>query len=238
MAIIENLKERVKVDDFAEPGAFKRWMTGAIVAAALFCVAGLLLIFTLDGCRDGGSAPAGDTEAATNAVAVVGAPDLFTPVRPAPASFPPDSNLPPGKEAKTSGAIDLKSFDPVRDLVRFDDPRVWFESDHDTDDTEDDHQVYWAAEIPLKRLVNLVEKNGGKLQVQEAYRPASPERKIHLENSLHREGRAIDLTSENMSLSELAKLAWQAGFDYVLYEVPARGGPHLHCSVKRQPRKK
>jgi hypothetical protein len=36
-----------------------------------------------------------------------------------------------------------------------------------------------------------------------------------------------------MSLGDLAKLCWQAGFDYVLYEVPANGGRHLHCSVKR-----
>jgi hypothetical protein len=143
--------------------------------------------------------------------------------------------MPSGKESKNSGPIDLKTFDPKRDLVRFDDPRVWFESDNDKDDTENDHMINRAVEIPLKRLVNLVEKKGGKLKVQEAFRAAGKDKMIHLEKSLHREGRAVDLTSEGLSLSQLAKLAWQAGFDFVLYEVPKRGGQHLHCSMKRLP---
>jgi len=41
MAIIESIKESVKVDDFAEPGAFNKWMTGAIAVAVLFCAASL-----------------------------------------------------------------------------------------------------------------------------------------------------------------------------------------------------
>jgi hypothetical protein len=88
--------------------------------------------------------------------------------------------------------------------------------------------------VPLKRLVNLMEKKRGTLKVHEAYR-AAEKNKIHLVTSLHCEGRALDLTSETMGLTELAKLAWQSGFDFVLYEKPRKSGVHLHCSVKRSP---
>jgi len=241
MPIFESIRRSVKVDDFAEPGAFNKWIKGAVIIAVIFCLVGLFLVFSLEGCRDGVfRGKKGDEVAATNDVSEVKEPriDLFNPVRPAPASFPPDSNMPPGKESKNSGPIDLKRFDPKKELVVFNDPRVWFESDHDTADTENDHLIHIAMEIPLKRLVNLVEKKGGALKVQEAYRPITKDKMIHLEKSLHREGRAVDLTSEKLSLTELAKLCWQAGFDYVLYEVPKRGGQHLHCSVKRVPLKK
>jgi hypothetical protein len=234
MASIEFIKKPDPGDDFSEPGAFKKWMTVAIATAVAFAVAGLLLIIAIEGCRDGlpgkgkGSKGAAEQEESKGPP-----PDLFNPVRAAPASFPPNSNMPTGKEVNTSGAIHLESFDPQKELIRFDDPRVWFESDQDTHDTEDDHLIHRAIEIPLKRLVNLIEKRGGKLKIQEAYREASDKRKIHLETSLHREGRALDLTSEVLGLGDLAKLCWQAGFDFVLYEVPSNGGRHLHCSVKR-----
>jgi hypothetical protein len=221
-------------DDFAAPGAFNKWMKAATAAAVAFCVGGLLLIVSIEGCRDGFPWKGKESETAEGTGKEKGPqPDLFNPVREAPASFPPNSNMPVGKETKTSGAIHLESFDPQKELIRFEDPRVWFESDHDEGDTEDDHQIHRAVEIPLKRLVNLVEKSGGKLKLQEAYRAPSDKRRIHLETSLHREGRALDLTCEGLSLSDLAKLCWQAGFDFVLYETPAKGGPHIHCSVKR-----
>jgi len=237
MELFKSIKHSVKVDDFAEPGAFNKWMTGAIIFAVLFCIVGLFLVFSVEGCNKDKTAGKDDAEAATNKVAKVDKKvDLFNPVRPAPKSFPPDSNMPLGKESKNSGPIDLKTFDAKKDLVRFKDPRVWFESDHDKNDTEDDHMINRAVEIPLKRLVNLVEKKGGKLKVQEAYRAIDPKKMIHMKKSLHREGRAVDLTSDGLSLSQLAKLAWQAGFDFVLYEVPPRGGQHLHCSMKRLPK--
>lgn len=236
MDLFKSIKHKVKVDDFAEPGAFNKWMTGAILFAVVFCVGGLFLVFSFDGCRKEASGEKGDETQTNKVTNVEKKVDLFNPVRPEPASFPPDSNMPRGKESLHSGPIDLKTFDPKRDLIRFDDPRVWFESDHDKGDTENDHIMNRAVEIPLKRLVNLVEKKGAKLKVQEAYRAASDERMIHMEKSLHREGRAVDLTSEGLSLSQLAKLCWQAGFDFVLYEVPSRGGQHLHCSMKRLPK--
>lgn len=239
MTILGPAKEPAPVDDFAEPGAFNKWMAVAIAVAVAFSAAGLLLIFSLEGCRGHFLWKGKGSTRATEQESPKGpAPDLFNPVRAAPASFPPNSNMPTGKEANTSGAIDLESFDPEKDLIRFDDPRVWFESDHDTDDTEDDHLIHRAVEIPLKRLVNLIEKRGGKLKMQEAYREASDKRRIHLETSLHREGRALDLTSEILSLGDLAKLCWQAGFDFVLYETPSKGGQHVHCSVKRPPAEK
>ena len=88
--------------------------------------------------------------------------------------------------------------------------------------------------MPLRRLVNLLEKKKGTLKVQDAYR-AADKNKIHLASSLHCEGRAVDLTCEKVSLGDLAKLAWQAGFDFVLYEKPKKSGVHLHCSMKRSP---
>ncbi len=236
MEFFKKIIDRIGVDDFAEPGAFNKWMTGAIFVAVFFCAAGLFLIFSIEGCfKRQITEEKAAVESGSNAASEAGdkGVDLFSPVRPAPASFPPDSNMPSGRESLHCGPIDLKTFDPKRDLIRFEDQRVWFESDHDTDDYEDDHMINRAVDIPLKRLVNLMEKRGATLKVQDAYRAISGDRMIHLENSLHREGRAVDLTSDQLSLGDLAKLCWQAGFDFVLYEVPKRGGQHLHCSVKR-----
>ena len=233
MPILNKIPKPETFKDFGEPDAFKIWMKWAIAVAAAVCVAGLLICLSVEGCgkkKDG--APAKQPE---EAVKKAPPPDLHKPVREAPASFPPDSNLPRGKEIYASGPIDLKTFSPTNELVRFEDLRVWFESDNDHhSDDEDDHVIHRALEVPLKRLVNLLEKKGGTLKVQDAYRHAEKNR-IHLTSSLHCEGRAVDLTCEKVSLSELAKLAWQAGFDFVLYETPKKSGVHLHCSVKRSP---
>jgi hypothetical protein len=224
--------------DFSEPNAFKIWMKWATGVAAVACVGGLLICASMEGCRKGQPAPddqTAETKPKVETPSTEPAPDLHRPVREAPAAFPPDSNMPRGKEIYASGPIDLATFDPKRDLMRFEDPRVWFESDHaKDDDDEDDHLIHRAMEVPLRRLVNLVEQKKGKLKVQDAFRHAAKNR-IHMARSLHCEGRAIDLTCEGMSLSELAKLCWQAGFDFVLYETPRTSGPHLHCSVKRAP---
>lgn len=223
--------------DFGERDAFNTWMRYAMVVAAFVCVSGLSICLVMEGCGRGqpvaktGEKPA-DVEAAKLPEPP---PDLHNPVRPAPKSFPPDSNLPRGKETFASGPIDLKTFKPDQDLVKFEDSRVWFESDSDHQaDSEDDHVIHRALEVPLKRLANLLEKKGGKLKIHEAYR-AAEQNKVHLSTSLHCEGRAVDLTCEKVSLGDLAKLAWQSGFDFVLYEKPKRSGVHLHCSVKRSP---
>ena len=172
-------------------------------------------------------------------------PPLREPVRPAPESFPRGARRPVAAETRAAGAVRPSAFSPGRDLVYVDDPRCWWESDHDGDtDDECDHTMHAAAELPFRRLVHLVEQRepGLQLRVQEAYRPIG----IHTARSLHSEGRALDLTlgrpgsSKSLSgpeasaaLERLAKLAWQAGFDWVYNEWPKDGGPHVHASVRR-----
>jgi hypothetical protein len=237
MPVLSRIPKPRAFKDFGERDAFNTWMRYAMVVAAFVCVSGLSICLVMEGCGSGRPADKTGTkpEAVEAAKTPEPPPDLHSPVRPAPKSFPPDSNLPRGKESLASGPIDLKSFSPDRDLIRFTDARVWFESDGDRPgDDEDDHIIHRALEVPLKRLVNLLEKKGGKLKIHEAYR-AAEKNKIHLAISLHCEGRAVDLTCEKGDLGELAKLAWQSGFDFVLYEKPKRSGVHLHCSVRRSP---
>lgn len=222
--------------EYGEPDAYSSWMRIARILAAAVCAVGLLVyaVAVLRGKKAADGAP---QKPAVEEVRPKPAPppDLHNPVRPAPASFPPDSNLPRGKEIYASGPIDLDTFSPSNMLVRLEDARVWFESDrNNAGDNEDDHEIHRAMEVPLRRLINLLEKKGGKLKIHEAYR-AAHKNDVHLATSLHCEGRAVDLTCERLSLGDLAKLAWQSGFDFVLYEKPRKSGLHLHCSVKRSP---
>jgi hypothetical protein len=153
-------------------------------------------------------------------------PAAFEP-RKAPRRFPKNTHMPSVRESAASGAVDPSRFDPRRDLVRFTDYRVWFESDRDTNDDEDDHLIHRSVEAPLRRLIDLLQQRKEQLRIHDAYRPKG----VHSIRSLHREGRALDLTSEKMSLAELAKLCWVAGFDWVYYEA-GKGGEHVHVSVK------
>jgi hypothetical protein len=151
-------------------------------------------------------------------------------LRKLPDRFPPNTTMPDQREGEVSGSIHMPTFSPGRDLVYFDDPRVWWESDHDGEsDDECDHTIHKSMEEPLKRVIEAVSARGAKLKVQDTYRPTG----IHNPRSLHREGRAIDLTCEGLSLEELAKLCWQAGFDWVFYEKPRGGGDHIHASARR-----
>ena len=235
MRFLNKIPEPTEFEEFSGPEESGVWMKVLFVVVATLCVIGLLVLMLRNG-SDKGTPPSAAKKPPENVVKEnrPPPPDLHNPVRPAPAAFPPDSNLPRGKEIFASGPIDLATFNPTNDLVRFDDPRVWFDSDNKRHADEDDHLIHRAVEVPLKRLVNLLEKKKGKLKVQDAYREAD-KNKIHLATSLHCEGRAVDLTCEKVSLGDLAKLAWQSGFDFVLYEKPKKSGVHLHCSMKRSP---
>ncbi len=154
--------------------------------------------------------------------------DLSKPVRSEPARFRARSHMPKLREGKASGSIGAAAFMPKYDLVRVEDSRVWWESEHDENDTEDDHIMHRAIEEPFRRLIELMDQNDGTLKVQDAYRDEG----IHARKSLHKEGRALDMTSDGMSLEKLAKLCWAAGFDWVYYESPKKGGAHVHASVR------
>lgn len=147
-----------------------------------------------------------------------------------PESFPLNTHMPTNREIHCTGRIDLMTFDPERDLVRIDDDRVWWESDHDNSMTEDDHLVHRSLESRFRQVIDAVCALGGTLEVHDAYRRKDG---THSRGSMHEEGRALDLTCDQISHEKLAKLCWVAGFDWVYHEGRARQGSHVHCSAKR-----
>lgn len=199
----------------------------------------LLFLVLLRTCSES-EAPAGRTsenerppEAPTKKAFADG--PLMVPKRPIPERFPKDTSKPGVREVEASGAIDMTTFSAGHDLVYVNDDRIYWESDNDGNDVECDHTFNRALVEPFKRLHNLLLQRhpSAILEVQEAYRPTG----IHVRRSLHREGRAIDLTCDQIPLEELAKLCWAAGFNWVLYEHSKGTGPHIHASVRRLPLK-
>lgn len=235
MPLLTDIPPNNRYDAPNEHESFNHWLKiGYIVAAAVLAVSFAICFFAEYHSSTPKAAEADKKETAKQPAAPAEPPpDLDHPVRPAPKAFPRDFNMPRGKESANSGSIDLATFHAQASLTRFEDKRVWFDSDNKKSaNHEDDHIINRAMEVPLKRLANLVAQKGGRLKIQDAYR--APEKNpIHQDKSLHLEGRAIDLTCEKLSLGELAKLAWQSGFDFVLYEAPRKGGDHIHASVKR-----
>ena len=229
--------------------------TGKILLAVIGMHLAVLLCVTVFGscsCRHADKSEAPEQEeTAAETRADPGKPEeKIVQIRPFPAKFQRRSSMPDMKESEACGAISNSVFSPGRDLVYVDDPRVWWESDFDGEtDDEDDHSMHYAIVPAFRRLVELVAMSNATLRVQEAYRPTS----IHSSLSLHKEGRALDLTCPDLdpampkasprdgtqvlpsalSLEILAKLCWAAGFDWVYYEVPKSSGAHLHVSVRR-----
>lgn len=158
------------------------------------------------------------------------------PARTEPSRFRNGQRMPTQSESASSVGIDDVSFKAGKDLIRIDDNRVWWESDHDGDtDDEDDHLFHHAMEKPMCRLIELTLARGGRLRVTDAYRPHG----VHSRKSLHKQGRAVDCTWENpdrldangrpvrLPLATLAKICWAAGFDWVYFEKD-----HIHASVR------
>jgi hypothetical protein len=202
------------------------WLTGALFTGYLAWTLVILFVprssFSYQAAKSGNDRPTPGHH--------IAAIDYSQPVREEPRRFLANTYRPKKREGVASGSINPKTFFPKYDLIRIDDPRVWWESEHDKGDTEDDHVMHRAMREPVLRLIELVHQHGGTLKVQDAYRATG----VHAPRSLHREGRAIDVTCDELGLEKLAKLCWAAGFDWVYFEAPKRGGAHIHASVRAQ----
>jgi hypothetical protein len=222
----ENNRLEIPGDKNAKNGHFK---PAYILSAILITMIMLSPLMCKTGCKDKKSEKTAHEK--TFGVETNREPDLIQApaLREEPESFPRNTYMPKIRESEASGSIDLNTFSAGRDLIYFDDETVWWESDHDetTYDTECDHSIHKNIKEPLEKLITLVNNAGGTLKVQDSYRCEG----IHAPRSLHKEGRAIDITAENLDLEQLAKFAWMAGFDWVYFETS--GGLHIHASVKR-----
>jgi len=221
----ENTRLEIPGDKKAKTGHFK---LAYIIPAVIITLVILTPLMCNSGCKDKKLEISNEENLVTETNKepdIVKAPVL----REEPESFPRKSYMPKCRESEASGSIDLNTFSPGRDLIYFDDKTVWWESDNDdsTYDTEDDHTIHKNIKEPLEKLITLVNNAGGTLKVQDTFRAHG----VHSSKSLHKEGRGIDLTAENLDLEQLAKFAWMAGFDWVYFEVS--GGLHIHASVKR-----
>jgi len=208
-------------------------LQGRLVVSGAFFIFALLITVIVLGIhrakKTGKQQMPADAEQTAGVQQTPAAPKEYKPVREIPKRFVRNTHLPHESESQASGSIDPNTFSAGRDLVYVDDKRVYWESDNDKNDDECDHSMHKSMEAPIRLLIELVYARGGTLEIQDSYRPSG----IHNKRSLHKEGRAIDITCDELGLEKLACLAWGAGFDWVYYEASARGGAHVHCSVKR-----
>ena len=114
----------------------------------------------------------------------------------------------------------------ARRLVRYDLGDVVFK---DEERSGADRRMTRRLRAALRRLAKLVHREWPEVQprVTEAWDPEGE----HGRESLHYEGRAADITASDLDttkLGRLAKLAVDAGFDWVFYE----DASHVHASVK------
>lgn len=101
----------------------------------------------------------------------------------------------------------------------------------DDEKNEDDRRMTKNCEKKLNILAAAVKAQWGvKLRVIDAY-DLDDEKKHHSKHSLHHEGRAVDITTDDRDKAKyamLGRMAYNAGFDWVFYAT--RG--FVHASVK------